>query len=236
MPESSCGEIIDYSYYSVSFCEDYKISEWSIHLLTKERLLADRVPRTNNFRKDPNLNGRDASIENYKYSGYDRGHLVPAGDMAFSQVAIRESFFMTNIVPQNPAFNRGALNALESKFREWSLTFDSIIVITGCINNIGAEIHSPMISHSAYIGADSVFVPYFQYKVFIDIQNKRSIAFLLPNEKSIKKPLEEILHNNTISIDYLESITGLDFFYKLPDNIEMLFEMDTGNNEIKGKK
>ena len=49
---------------------------------------------------------------------------------------------------------------------------------------------------------------------------------------SITKNLMEYV----VSIDYLECITGLDFFYKLPDNIEILFEMDTGNNEIKGKK
>ena len=227
MPTSSCGEIIDYNYYSVSFCEKYKLSEWSIHLLTKKRLLSDSHPRTNNFRQDPNLNGRDASKRNYKGSGYDRGHLVPAADMNFNKVGLSESFFMTNIVPQNPGFNRGPLKLLEGKFREWTHDFDSIVVITGCI------FKDPFGSSVAldYIGPDEIIVPYLQYKVFIDIQNRRSIAFLLNNDKT-QPPLNHTLFQSTVAIDYLESITGLDFFSMLPNEIELMFEIDTGANEV----
>jgi len=227
MPTSSCGEIIDYNYYSVSFCEKYKLSEWSIHLLTKKRLLSDSHPRTNNFRQDPNLNGSDASIRNYKGSSYDRGHLVPAADMNFNKVGLSESFFMTNIVPQNPHFNRGPLKLLERKFREWTHNFDSIVVITGCIFN------DPFGSSVAleYIGPDEIIVPYLQYKVFIDIQNRRSIAFFFNNDKT-QPSLNQTLFESTVAIDYLESITGLDFFSKLPDEIELMFEFDTGIDKL----
>tara|TARA_B100000700_G_C14977156_1_gene824458 strand:- start:338 stop:1078 length:741 start_codon:yes stop_codon:yes gene_type:complete len=218
MPESSCGEIINYSYYSVSFCEQYKLSEWSIHLLTKERLLNAQYPRKSRFRQDPNLNGRDASVENYRGSGYDKGHLVPMRNMAFNEVGLSESLFMTNIAPQNPSFNRGRMKELEYKFRSWVKDFDEIVIITGFVKDPEYIIE--------YIGPNQVPVPAYFYKIFIDIGNRRSIAFLLPNEKITKNVIEY-----SVSIDYLESITGLDFFYKLSDEIELLFEIDSGDIE-----
>ena len=213
MPESSCGEIINYSYYSASFCEEYRLSEWTIYYMRMDRFAANR---TDNFRQDPNLNGRDASLLDFRGSGYDRGHMVPAADMKFNSIAMSESFYMTNITPQNPSFNRGGLKDLESKFRSWSKNFDEIIIITGFVKDPDYIID--------YIGPNQVPVPAYFYKIFIDIGNRRSIAFLLPNEDLIKDVIEY-----SVSIEYLESITGLDFFYKLSDEIELLFEVYLGD-------
>ena len=218
MPESSCGEIIDYSYYSVSFCEEYKLSEWTIYYTNKDKLIAEQVLRNNDFRQDPNLKGRDAALSDYRYSGYDRGHLVPAADMSFNHTAMSEVFFMTNIVPQLPELNRGGMKILESQFREWILNFDSIVIITGWVKD----------NYQTAIGS-GIPVPAYFYKVFIDIQNKRSIALLLPNGNDYfpEKPALEY----TVSIDYLQRVTGLDFFYKLSDEDELSFEIDTGNKK-----
>jgi endonuclease G len=218
MPTSSCGEIIDYTHYSASFCEEYKLSEWTIHFLTPNRL-SNNTRRTNNFRKDPQLNGRDASLSDFKGSGYDRGHMVPAGDMTFDITSMSETFYMTNISPQHPSFNRGGLKNLESKIRGWVMEFDSVTIITGFVKGDSPDL---IVDY-----AGTVPVPAYFYKVFIDLQRKRSIAFVMPNQK-ITKPLMEYV----VSIDYLERITGLDFFYKLPDDIEMLFEIDTGIKEV----
>jgi len=229
MPTSSCGEILNYSYFSVSFCEEYKLSEWTIHYLTKDRVLSDfRANRpaytsTKNksgwlygWRQDPNLNGVDVSPEEYVRSGYDRAHLVPAGDMYFSQTAMDEAYFMTNATPQISYLNRGGFKALESKFRKWIIEFKSIIIISGC---------TPKITES-HIGKSGIPVPKFFYKIFIDPKNKRSIAFLFPNAK-----VTQDLFDYVVSIDYLESVTGLDFFYKLSDEDELSFEIDTGNKK-----
>lgn len=217
MPESSCGEIINYSYYSASFCEQYKSSEWTIYYTNKAKFLGSQCKRKNDFRQDPNLKGRDAKLSDYRYSGYDRGHLVPVADMTFNQTAMSESFFMTNMSPQTPSLNRGGMKILEQQFREWVLNFDSIVIISGWVTGMS----------SSSIGS-GVPVPDYFYKVFIDIQNKRSIALLLPNEKITKPVLEYV-----VSIDYLESVTGLDFFYKLPDDVELSLEIDTGNKKLK---
>ena len=228
MPESSCGEIIHYSHYSISFCKDRKLSEWSIYLLTSNLLNSDPYPRSNNFRQDPNLNGSDARTINYKFSGYDRGHLVPAGDMSFiSEIAMSESFYMTNIVPENPGFNRGAKRRVEKQIRDWTIEFDSLVIITGIVFE---DYKESMLNDSSkyFIGEDNIFVPKFHYKVIIDIINNRSIALLMGNYNDVSVPIGEFIYSNTVSIDYLEDLTGLDFFIKLPEDIELMFEINSG--------
>lgn len=231
-PSSKCGEIVHYKYYSVSYCDENKISEWAIYSLTNDNFNdIGSVERTNNFRKDNN--GKGSSLNNYRGSGFDRGHLVPAKDMSFNSEAINESFFMTNISPQSPSFNRGGWKKLENEIRKrseiWLKNKDNVIIITGQYGEIGE------------IGIDKVPVPQFFYKVFFDTTTNRSIAFLLPNSKVEKKLIDYI-----VPIGFIESLTGVDFFYKLDDDIEYKLEnLDTGktnwnevaiqNNEIKNE-
>lgn len=213
MPESKCGEVINYTHYSVSYCEKYKLSEWSIHYMTEERVFGD-VDRTDNFRLDNK--GRGASLSNYYKSGYDRGHMVPAGDMKFNQTAMNESFFLTNISPQNPSFNRGINKKIESKFREWVVfDFDTIIIITGFVMDEDL--------FNGFIGPDRIPIPSYSYKIFIDKINHRSLAFLVPMNKKIKGRMFDYI----ISIDELETIADIDFFEKMPLEEEILYEMDT---------
>ena len=220
MPTSSCGEIIHYSYYSVSFCDKYKLSEWTIHYLTPDRL-GGKQERTNDFRQDPRLNGRDASLSDFKRSVYDRGHLVPAADLSFDSTRMSETFFMTNMSPQTASFNRGGWKQVESRIRDWVHEFDTVAIITGFVTG------DYPIDIIDYIG-DSVAVPKYFYKVFIDIQGKRSLAFLMPNER-----ITGDIYDYLITIKDLENITGLDFFYKVDDMDEIIFEMNPKKEIIK---
>ena len=217
IPESSCGEIIHYNYYSVSFCEDYKLSEWAIHYLTPDKFGVEK--RKNNFRQDPRLKGRDAQESNYYKSGYDKGHLVPAGDMNYNSISMSESNYMTNISPQHASFNRGGWRVLESKIREWVLEFDTVAVITGFVKSSKKE---DIIDYT-----NQVPVPKYFYKVFVDIKYNRSIAFLIPNEKVSKD-----LFSYVVTIEFLENITGLDFFYKLSNDEESYLELNSLQNLI----
>ena len=219
IPESSCGEIIHYTSYSVSFCEETKISEWAIYYMTSDKI--GTVKRTNNFRQDPKVNGRDATLKDYRGSGYDRGHLVPARDMSLNKIRMSESFFMTNITPQEPSFNQIIFRKLENKVRDWIYKYDSLIIITGCIDTS---------FHIKTIGKGQVRIPDLYYKIIIDIQNLTSISFLIPNKRAEKKLLEY-----ETSIENIEKISGIDFFYKLPDHIEKLIESSslTPNNNSR---
>ena len=220
MPTSTCGEIIHYSNYSVSFCEEYRLSEWAIYykdIHSSSGQFGAVSRRGLSFIRDPRLNGRDANHGSYYKNPYDRAHLVPAADMSHDYQSLKETFFYTNSTSQHYSFNRGGMQQLEKKIRQWTEEIGTVAIITGWV--IEDDINNYL-----WVGTPSIPVPNYYYKVFIDIQGNRSIAFLLPNEKITKGILDYV-----VSIDYLESVTGLDFFYKLPKDIERSFEIDTGD-------
>ena len=93
--------------YIVSYNKDLKIPNWVAWELTREKLI-ERESRTNKFLPDPDLSEHEAvTTDDYKGTGLDRGHMCPAGDNRWNWKAMQESFYMTNICPQNHNLNRG---------------------------------------------------------------------------------------------------------------------------------
>jgi endonuclease G len=209
-PNGEFDNIINHSYFKLSYSEDHEQAEWVIYTL-EGRSLNPSISRTNNFRPDPKVNSGSAQLDDYKGSGFDRGHLVPAADMKYSNLSMSESFYMSNISPQYPSFNRQIWKKIEKQFRDWSYEYGAIVVVTGPVLN-GDFI--------GYIGENRVAVPRYFYKVAIDPNNlERNIAILIENKGS-----KESIQNFVISIDELESYTGIDFFYKLDDSLEARIE------------
>lgn len=163
--------------------------------------------RTNDFRPDPMVKTGSASLADYKGSGYDRDHLAPAADMKWSLKAMSESFYMSNMSLQRPSFNRGIWKRLEEQVRKWAVNNKSVYIATGGVLTSGL----------IKIGPNQVSVPEKFYKVILDYQEPelKGIGFILPNKGS-KEPLE----NYAVTIDKVESMTGINFFYSLPDEIE----------------
>lgn len=201
-PESTDSQIINHTYYTLSYSEQHEQAEWVIYKLTNARLVTGQLKRTNNFRSDQNVETKSAELLDYKNFGFDRGHLVPAGDMKFSYEAMSESFLLSNISPQRPGFNRGIWKNLENQIRFWAQTYDSVFIVTAGVLNDSLP----------KIGINSVSVPSHFYKIVLRLYNDdiASICFVLPNERSDKR-LQEFV----ISIDSLEKLSGIDFFYKL---------------------
>ena len=197
--------IIEHVGFSLSFNKEHKQANWVAYEL-KESELNGLHKRKNNFKKDPQLAGFCASPSDYKGTKYDRGHLAPAADMAWSRTAIDESFYMSNISPQFYSFNRGGWKKLEKQIRDWADEYKSLFVVSGGIlekdlNKIGK----------------SVSVPNQFYKVALHYNDKgmKAIGFLMPNEK-ITKPIKDY----AIAVDLIEDLTEIDFFHNLPDKIE----------------
>lgn len=203
LPTSTTGEIIRRSYFTLSYVEEHEQAEWVAYELTREKLAMPNVNRTGDFRPDPKVRKASASPKDYTGTGYDRGHLAPAGDMAFSTEAMSESFYMTNISPQIKNFNGGIWRELEELTRDWAREFDRLYVVTGPVlaQNIREK-----------IGENNVSVPDEFYKVILDISSPeiKGIAFIMPNEISNKK-----VQDYAVTIDEVEAITGIDFFYQL---------------------
>ena len=200
-PKICCNEcFVKHRLYTLCYNEKYEQAEWVCYTLSKEILSFPSVKRSNDFRIDHLVKTGSAISRDYKGSGFDRGHLAPAADMSYDESVMSESFYMSNMSPQHPGFNRGIWKKLEEQVRIWAVQEDEIIVITG-----------PVLSGiTSYIGSNKVGVPEYFYKVIIDKEPEfKVIAFILKNE-----PSKLSLSNFTVSVDSLERLTGLDF---LPD-------------------
>ena len=203
------GEIVNHTYFSLSYSEQHEQSEWVFYEIKKERILG-LVNRTDDFRIDDKISSKSATLSDYRRSGYDRGHLAPAADFSFNTIAMSESFYMSNMSPQSPYFNRGIWKNLESLVRNWAVN-SSIYVVTG-----------PVLDDcSTTIGENNVCVPESYYKVIYNSLEQKMIAFVLLNEKG-----EYNLSHYVTSVDYVESITGIDFFPVLEEKLENELESE----------
>ncbi len=213
LPTSTTNQIVEHDYYTLSYNEKYEQAEWVAYELKKSYVRSSNFDRPY-FIEDPKVKTRSADWRNYKKSGYDKGHLCPAGDMEFAINAYNDTFFTSNISPQLHDFNGGVWNRLEQKVRYWATKYDGVYVIT-------AGVLQPSLKT---IGQEQVLVPNYFYKILLDNSKGqyKMIAFLVPNAKS-NKPLYEFV----VSVDRIEKMTGIDFFPKLDDKIENSLEKNS---------
>lgn len=211
LPTSTTGEIVHHKYFTLSYNEAYEQAEWVAYTLTKNQLVYNNFKRPF-FEIDKAVPTKSASYKDYKNSGYNKGHLCPAADQKFSKEAFKGTFLMSNVSPQLYEFNAGVWNKLEKRVRYWAKKRKKLFVITGGILNPSLK----------KIGHNQVAVPNYFYKIILDDSNKsklKAIAFLIPN-KNTDKPLYKFV----TSINAIENLTGIDFFEKLPNNIENQLE------------
>lgn len=205
-PDPRGSRLIHYKGMDVSFNNDLHIPNWVAWDLTANE--ADGLePRYNRFMADPNI-AESATPADYKLSGYDRGHMAPAGDMKWAEQAMIQSFYMTNICPQVHSLNIGPWKKLEEKCRLWARTDSVIYIVCGPILNSAP---------TEFIGASKVAVPRQFFKVIISPYSNppRGIGFVFNNGDNPGG-----LQKCATAIDRVEAITGLDFFAALPDSIE----------------
>ncbi len=208
---SNPSAVIEKNFYTLQYNEKFEQADWVAYELTREEVEGSAV-RNDSFKPDPDVNTGSASLEDYKGSGYDRGHLAPAADMKMSAVSMSESFFMSNMSPQHPGLNRKIWAKLESYVRTWAYDNGSIYIVTG-----------PVLNKDSYptIGENEVAVPEYYYKVILDYTEPeiKAIGFILPNEKALQ-PIEAY----AVSVDTVEMLTSIDFYPLLPDGEEEIIE------------
>ncbi len=207
---SASDQIIRHLAYTLCYSEQHEQATWVAYELTRSETQKS-VERSNKFMIDPQVKTKSATKADYKESGYDRGHLAPAADMGWSAETMQESFYYSNMSPQLPAFNRGIWKQLEEKVRDWAIAEDTLLVVTGPVLRDGLPA----------IGINSVSIPEYYYKVLLDFTGKshKGIGFILPNRAG-SSPLQSY----AVSIDSVEKVTGIDFFYALADKQEYELE------------
>ena len=150
--------------------------------------------RADKFFVDARLPARErAELTDYQGSGYDRGHMAPAGDMATAE-AMAQSFSLANMVPQAPINNRKAWADIEKATRHYIMrSAGDVFVITGPV----FEKSSPT------IGTSHVWVPQHLFKLVYDPSAKRAWAHWLDNrdDARVGKPIsyEELVRRTGIA-------------------------------------
>ncbi len=201
-------QILEHIGYTVGYNTEWLLPAWVAYELTQEETNGGEE-RTNKFLPDPLLGANAVTTKDYTNSGYDRGHMAPAGDMKWSQEAMRESFYMSNICPQVHSMNAGDWKDLENLVRDLAIEYGDVYVCCGPIIKGGEKT----------IGETrKIIVPTAFYKVLLRQKNAKewvAIGFVLPNAAG-SKPLMTYM----LTVDEVEKMTGLDFFPNLPDDIE----------------
>lgn len=198
--------LLRYEGMTISFNPDTHQPNWASWELLASEATGD-APRSDSFAPDPEVEGC-ATLSDYRRSGYDRGHMAPAGDMKWDSKAMEETFFLSNICPQVKSLNTGSWKNLEEKCRLWAQIDGRIYIVCGpVIDDKPLEL----------IGDSKVWVPKRFFKVIIAPYSTpaRGIGFIMPNGKVVGG-----MQACAVTIDEVERVTGHDFFASLPDDLE----------------
>lgn len=203
--------------YTTLYDKANKIPKWVAWHLTSDHTNGDQR-RLSNFIVDDEVPAPRAELVDYKGSGYDRGHMCPAGDNKWGFEPMKESFYLTNICPQDHNLNCGDWNELEIACRDWANKYGDIYIVAGPILYKG--VHET-------IGPNKVTVPEAFFKVVLCMSGTpKAIGFIYKNH-----PCNNPQSSYVNSIDQVERITGLDFFPNLPDDIEEQVEATANLSE-----
>ncbi len=204
------SDIYRYEGFTVSYNRNLHLPNYVVWELTADETYGD-VKRPSKFTVDPAVDG-SATPDDYRNSGFDRGHMAPAADMKWSEEAMTASHYMTNIAPQRHTLNAGSWSTLENNCRAWARRDSVIVIVCG-----------PVLTDrlTETIGDSHVVVPERYFKVVLApyARPPRGIGFVMPNGD-----VPGGVQTTAMSIDDVEAITGLDFFTNLPDSIEAAVE------------
>lgn len=207
IPHNLSNQILEYEGFTVGFNPEMHQPNYVVWTLDPDET-DGAVSRSNaKFQQDEKVRGC-ASLADYKNSGFDRGHMAPAADMKWSEKAMADCHYLTNICPQDKRLNAGAWSTIESNARKWALKHGPLVIVCG-------PILSDKMTRS--IGQTPVPVPERFFKVIIApyAEKPMGIGFIMPNSY-----VEGGAQSTVVSIDQVEQITGFDFFSELPDDIE----------------
>ena len=200
--------ILEHKGFIVSYNAEARIPLWVAYELTDEETRGDLDRDEYEFRMDPTYNSTQAMREDYYPNHWSRGHMAPAADFEWDAEAMGETFYLTNICPQDRELNKNDWNYLEKQVRNWAREFGKVWVVTG-----------PVIGTNRYgtIGDRDVVVPDSFFKAVLAYRNGKyhSIAFLMDNDDK-----RYWLDDCAMTVNDLEAVTGLDFFPLLPDDVE----------------
>lgn len=239
LPEiSDKDELICHKAICLVYSEEHEMAKWVAHIISHD-IVDGNVSRTNDFRVDSLIStGSSEEVDyflktkredgSYEYDGfgYDRGHLAPSADFRWSEIALSESYYYSNMTPQLPEFNREIWANVEGFLRAhiYNNPGKDIFVVTGPVltDDLPKQERSK----------NKVSIPEYHFKVAVDFSENKGIAFLISQEKT-DYPLESYV----VSIDSVEAFTGINFYPNLTEEEEKVLSphqiFPTGEQDLK---
>ena len=211
-------ELVVHSAMALIYSEEHEQAMWVAHIILPA-IETGKVGRTNNFRKDPKVRTGTAVKADYWYSGYDRGHLAPSADFRWSEKALSESYYYSNMSPQLPEFNRKSWAALEDRLRRYVIfNKEQLYIVSGPVLTDDL----PTMENEGH--KNNVSIPQLYYKVVVDLEGdeKKGIAYLMKNGVN-----DHPVVSYAVPIDSIESLTGIDFFSSLSTELQNKLESDS---------
>lgn len=199
--------------YDCGYSRRLKVARWASYAYVN--MGSPRTPRKGRFRPDPRLDSASTAFDSdYRNSGFDRGHLAPdAALKVFGLQSQQETYYFSNIVPQDPKINRGIWADIEQAIRDWAGGRDTIWAVVG----------PAWFRHrdTTWLGRSRIAVPHACFAAVCRTRTPGLIGFLVPNSQPAGRPAATAF---LVSIDSIERLTGLDLFRLLPDRLEARFE------------
>lgn len=206
--------LLNRSSFAIGYSFKYRQPLWVCYILSASQLKMPKMRRRNRFTADPDIRLNPVKPAEYRKTGYDRGHLAPAADMNYAELPMKHSFYMSNMSPQLPGFNRGIWKRLELQIRQWAKREEKLCIITGPLFFSGQP---------QRIGR-MIPVPDAFFKIILDLTPPhKMVAFVIPNNTTKKR-----LKSFAVTVDHVENLTGFDFFSGFPGENEL-----ENRNQIK---
>ena len=217
LPEySDTEDIVSHTGYTASYNHVTLTSDWVALELTAAELI-DAYDFECSFSWDPNVSSPKAMREDYSRSGWDKGHMAPRADMKWSAEALQESYFFTNVCPQDHEMNAQAWRKIEELTRRVARRYGSVLVVCGPIYD--SEPHR-------HIGPNCVHVPDRFYKA-LAVSTKdewHTVAFLVENNRQSRSP-----RTYAVSVDSVEAVIGRNLFPLIDEQAEALYDWNIWN-------
>lgn len=209
IPVSIFRDIYSYSEFTLAYDEAHEQPAWVAYVLDAGEV--KNVERCDCFAEDTRIRTGSAETADYKGSGFDRGHISPSADNT-GDLSNRESFLLSNMSPQLPAFNRGIWKDLESHVRSQAKEKGKVYVVAGPIFSCG----------NFALGKNKVGIPDYFFKCLACEENGKivSIGFLIPHFNAVGS-----IADYAVSVDAIETMTGFDIFPCFEKSIEYNFSL-----------
>lgn len=216
------GIYVEHTGYALSYDTINHTPFWVAWELT-DKETRGRMDRADQFLEDPAIPAQHAVRPGaYSGSGYSRGHMCPAGDQKWSQDAMDDSFYMSNMCPQTFELNKEWWDQLERAERTWARQEGSVYIVCGPIYDAGRKVKN-VTKKKFFVG-----IPHRFFKVILSLRKgqEKAIAFIYRNDAS-----QQHMEDCVCSVDEVERITGYDFFSLLEDHLENRLEATSDLSE-----